>query len=321
MIVDMSKPLVSVITIAYNQEKYIEQALKSIVEQDVTFSVELLVGDDASTDRTPAIIEEYAQKHPNLVRAFIRKKNLGADANYFNLLEKTTGKYIAVCEGDDYWTDPNKLQKQVDFMEKHSECGLLFTDLDFLNNETGRIDTAVYKNQIINRPKNFAEHLITAGYIAPCTWLFRRSDAKRLLSWNNNSADGSFVIALDFFANKKIRFLNCATAVYRVHNNSITHSIDKKVWREGVAKTQVKYIKKYPETFLKEVKRKTDEDGIRINYLESSVNVKESMIADKDRRLTENSRQISAIVNSKAYKIGHIITAPYRLIKNLIHIS
>lgn len=110
---------VSVIVLTYNHEKYIRQALDSILMQETTFAYEILVGDDASTDGTADILKEYQRKYPNIFRLFLREKNIGATRNSYELLTSAKGQFLATCEGDDYWTDKNKLQLQVDFLETH----------------------------------------------------------------------------------------------------------------------------------------------------------------------------------------------------------
>lgn len=112
---------VSVIVLTYNHEKYIRRALDSILEQKTKYSYEVLIGDDASTDGTSKIISEYAQQYPHVIKAFIRKRNLGGSKNLFDIFQHARGRYIANCEGDDYWCDNRKLQIQVDFLEKHME--------------------------------------------------------------------------------------------------------------------------------------------------------------------------------------------------------
>lgn len=111
--------LISVIVITYNQERYIHQALDSILSQNTDKVIEILVGNDASTDRTGEILEELNRTHN--VTLIQRKQNLGASANLYDLLEKAEGKYIALLEGDDYWTACDKLQKQYDFLEAHPD--------------------------------------------------------------------------------------------------------------------------------------------------------------------------------------------------------
>lgn len=114
-------PLVSVILIAYNHEKYIHKALDSIVMQVVNFDYEVIVAEDCSTDSTPRILRKYAAKYPELFSLILHDKNVGVVRNSRDARKKCRGKYIAVLEGDDYWIDPLKLQKQVDFMESNPE--------------------------------------------------------------------------------------------------------------------------------------------------------------------------------------------------------
>lgn len=112
------KPLVSVILIAYNQRRYIRQAIESVLAQETSFPYELLIGDDASDDGTSGIVAEYAQAYPDRVRAFIRPENLGAARNAVLLLQQARGEFIASLEGDDYWIDPQKLEKQAAFLRE-----------------------------------------------------------------------------------------------------------------------------------------------------------------------------------------------------------
>ncbi len=117
--------MVSICCAAYNQEKYIRQALESLVKQKASFSYEIIVHDDASTDATAQIIKEYEMKYPGIIRAFYQKENqyskgLSISKNF--ILPHVKGKYVTFCEGDDFWTDSRKLQKQVEALETHLDC-------------------------------------------------------------------------------------------------------------------------------------------------------------------------------------------------------
>lgn len=117
---------VSVYFITYNQRDYIRQALDSILEQKTTFDYEIVLHDDASTDGTTEIVKDYEKRYPDKVRAVLEEENQwsrGIDFSY-KLFEKMSGKYVAYCEGDDYWTDDHKLQKQWEALEKHPECDM-----------------------------------------------------------------------------------------------------------------------------------------------------------------------------------------------------
>ncbi len=112
---------ISVIVLSYCHEKYIAQALESILSQETSLRYEVLVGDDASGDRTPEIIREYAEQYPDIITPVLREENVGANYNSWDLIRRTKGKYIATLEGDDFLVDSRKMQKQYEFLENHSE--------------------------------------------------------------------------------------------------------------------------------------------------------------------------------------------------------
>lgn len=115
--------LVSVIFITYNHEKYVEKALRSVLAQETDFAFEVVVGEDCSTDNTAEILKRVAAEYPDKVRLFLREENTGGrpTLNVYETTMRCTGKYLAYLEGDDYWTDVHKLQKQVDFLKAHPE--------------------------------------------------------------------------------------------------------------------------------------------------------------------------------------------------------
>lgn len=124
----MNDIMVSICCIAYNQEQYIRQTLESFLSQKTDFAIEIVIHDDASTDRTAEIIREYELKYPDLIRAMYQQQNqyskgVTNPSGAFNY-PRARGKYIAMCEGDDYWIDENKLQKQVSYMEAHPKCSM-----------------------------------------------------------------------------------------------------------------------------------------------------------------------------------------------------
>lgn len=115
------KPLVSVIMLTYNHEKYIAQALDSVLMQKTDFDYEVLIGDDASTDGTVNILKSYQSRFSDRIHLFLNRENTGATRNAYRLLIRAKGQYLASCEGDDYWTDPEKLSIQVKFLQAHPE--------------------------------------------------------------------------------------------------------------------------------------------------------------------------------------------------------
>jgi hypothetical protein len=119
-------PAVSVVSITYNHESFIRDTLDGFVRQEVDFPIEIIVADDASTDATQSIIRSYANRHPGLFRPILRTQNVGAHTNLTEALSAARGEFIALCEGDDYWTDPQKLSKQVAFLRRNPRTGLCF---------------------------------------------------------------------------------------------------------------------------------------------------------------------------------------------------
>ncbi len=119
-------PKVSVVSTTYNQEAYVRQSFDSVVAQQTDFPVEFVVADDDSTDATPEILREYADRYPHLFRPIFRSENVGYKANLFGAFAAARGDYIAWCEGDDYWTDPMKLSKQVAFLDAHPGTAVCF---------------------------------------------------------------------------------------------------------------------------------------------------------------------------------------------------
>lgn len=122
----MSNPLVSIVCITYNHEPYLRQALDGFLMQKCDFPFEIVLAEDCSTDGTREICREYAVKYPDVIHHVWSENNIGAVENEARAIRAAKGKYIALCEGDDYWTDAQKLQKQVDFMESHPEYSVTF---------------------------------------------------------------------------------------------------------------------------------------------------------------------------------------------------
>ena len=136
-------PLVSVLTLAYNHAPYIRECLDGILMQKTNFAFELLIHDDASTDGTADIIREYEAKYPDIIKPIYQTENQyskGVKVSLTYLYPRAKGKYIAMCEGDDYWTDPLKLQKQVDFMEANEDIPCCFHRVDILRQNENKFE-------------------------------------------------------------------------------------------------------------------------------------------------------------------------------------
>lgn len=149
----MKKPKVTIISLTYNQENYVAKAIESLVMQKTNFSFEIIISDDCSTDGTAKIIQEYAQKYPNIIKPIYREQNMGSIENFIDTMSKIDSEYVALCEGDDYWTDPLKLQKQVDFLDAHLECTICFHKVKVFFQDCSRPDE-IFPNKKYRFNKN-----------------------------------------------------------------------------------------------------------------------------------------------------------------------
>lgn len=194
-------PLVSVCVITYNHEKYIHQCLDGILMQKVNFPYEILIHDDASPDHTADIIREYEAKYPEIIKPICRTENLyskDVDISRFNF-ERACGKYIAQCEGDDYWTDPNKLQMQVNFLEEHPEYVetghniSVLSEKGYLTNHPASIShERVYTIDDLKKGKLWMVATASAVYRN----IFKKVDIKTLEMYYTCKANGDLKISL-----------------------------------------------------------------------------------------------------------------------------
>lgn len=131
-------PKLSVAIVTYNHENFIAKALDSVLMQRVSFDYEILVGDDFSTDRTREILRDYERRWPGKVKPVFRDGNIGTMRNVKDIFEKCRGQYMALLAGDDYWTDPDKLQVQVDYLDRHPDCSFCHHEVDYISSADGR---------------------------------------------------------------------------------------------------------------------------------------------------------------------------------------
>lgn len=195
--------LVSVNCITYNHEDYIAQAIEGFLNQKTNFEFEILIGEDCSTDQTLKIVEEYRALNPHKIRLITSDRNVGAMNNSYRLLEASKGKYIALCEGDDYWTDPYKLQKQVDYMEGNPDCTFCFHNGTVINAKTDQQEREVIPWMGSNRKYYYGKNhsydagkLALLGYIPTASFLFPKELLRNLPDWCATSVVGDNVIKL-----------------------------------------------------------------------------------------------------------------------------
>lgn len=232
------KPIVSCRVSTYQHAPYIRQCLDGILMQKTVFPFEIVIGEDESTDGTREICIEYANKYPDLIRLFLHKRanNILVDGkptakfqgNY--TIYHLRGKYHALCEGDDYWIDPYKLQKQVDFLNENPDYGAVFTKAKILL-EPGNILKKRFINSNANVPSGFVlKELVHGNPFITCTSLFHSKFVDELFPdsvWIYSDR----VLWIDIASKAKIGFMNEFTATYRVLGSSASHyiSLEKQI--------------------------------------------------------------------------------------------
>jgi len=221
-------PLVSICCITYNHENYIRDAIEGFLMQKTTFPIEIIIHDDASTDSTTDIIKDYSQKYPDLFITILQTENQyskGIKPFPTYVLPIVRGKYIAVCEGDDYWIDPHKLQKQVDFLEENLDFGLVYTKVKYSNQS---------KNKIVRKqwggPSTTFESLFSHNVIPTLTVVLRNEILKNyeqeIEPITKNWKAGDYPMWLYIALKSKIHFIDQITGVYRVIEGSVSNQND-----------------------------------------------------------------------------------------------
>ena len=169
--------IISVVILTYNQQDTIGRSINSVLMQKCHVPYEIIIGEDASTDSTRTICQEYARKHPDIIRLFCNERNKGISDNYFDCLLQCRGKYIADCAGDDFWIDPEKLEKEVSVMDQQPNTAMGISNWQFYNEQTGEISPS---KQIHHTPftpgRNMLKAIITQKNMSVfhlCTALYR----------------------------------------------------------------------------------------------------------------------------------------------------
>jgi glycosyltransferase involved in cell wall biosynthesis len=218
--------LVSVVMITYGHEKYIADAINGVLNQECNFEYELILSNDASPDNTHNIISELLSQHPKskVVKYTLHNKNIGMMPNSLYALKLAKGKYIAFCEGDDFWTDNNKLQKQVEFLESHEDYVMSFHSVD-----VKLIDSN--DNFFYPKPPKDILHLrdiIREHYIPTCSLIYRREIFQNgYPKWLLNSISGDIPLEILLSSKGKTKYFDTPMACYRRNLGGISQSSEQ----------------------------------------------------------------------------------------------
>lgn len=227
----MKKPLVSICCCTFNHEDYISECIEGFLMQQTSFEIEILIHDDASTDRTADIIRTYEKKDKRIKTIYQSENQYSKGIRPISLFNfnRAKGKYITICEGDDYWTDPKKLQKQVDVFNQDQSVACVVTDFTKKNQEKNTFQNAFISNQF----KNIKEGYIDTNKIFSTSLKKTRTTTSMIeKTWIDKIVNGQYMknmpgdtqIFGHLFLHAKIYFLKSDTGVYRVLPESASHT-------------------------------------------------------------------------------------------------
>ena len=234
---DNIQPIVSVCVQTYQHVAFIAQCLDGILLQKVNFPFEIIIGEDESTDDTRKICVEYAEKNPGKINLFLRSRKdvvyiHGGPTGRYNFiknLEAARGKYIAICEGDDYWTDENKLQRQFNFMEANPEYAICFHRIFELNDD----GTLIKSHNDWNEEKTFTiNDLAAQNFIFTPSVFFRNGLIEKLPAWINESPVMDYVLHMFNARHGLIKYFPEPMAVYRKHGAGLWSTLPQEISHE-----------------------------------------------------------------------------------------
>ena len=295
--------LVAINCLVYNHESYLRECLDGFVMQQTNFPFVAIVHDDASTDNSAAIIHEYADKYPNIIKPIFERENQyskrdGTIQRIMNAaVDSTSAKYVAMCEGDDYWTDPLKLQKQVDYMEENPECSLCFHKVNTLIQETGEI-----KEEFIVRDmpgKSNIVDLAKGNYIHTPSVLYRKECLDVKSYYNMVPCIPSDYVMWMLLAEKGYIYkFNEAMAVYRYGVG---------IWSNNGGNNQSLQVLKTLSKLSCIIENFEARAILNANVLKLSTDMLDY--------ISNVEKQYNQIRSSKAYKLGKFLLKPLKMLK------
>ncbi len=326
------EPLLSVCLITYNHVNYIEQAIEGVLMQQVDFSFELVIADDFSTDGTRELLLEYQKKYPERIRLILQNSNVGAYQNWKDLIFYPRSKYIAYFEGDDYWTDSDKLQKQVDFLEANDDFAICFHRVYEL--AEGKAPELSNLNTSINQETYTINDIAKGNFMYTPSVIFRNRFLKEFPSWMKDSPIGDYPLHMLNAQYGKIKYFPDIMAVYRKHaggswshhnimvnNVKMVRVIDYLLSEDFSDQVKInlslqkkKYLNEYlhsllhsdMELFLRELKAYSEKDhDLLSNWAFAEY---PNLIATTNENLAIAEKIVYEIHNTRAYKFAKKIS-------------
>ncbi len=263
----MNSPLVSVLVTTYNHEDYISMCLDSILMQKTDFAFELVIAEDCSLDGTKEIVKKYRNRHPDIIRVITSEENVGPVKNGLRGIKACYGKYLSVCDGDDFWNDKYKLQKQVDFLEKNYDYGIVYSDIQIIDKKGERLKKQLTDTKNYYKSGYIFWDLMKICFINTNTVLIRKKILDELLYEEHFDLKTKWFIYdywfwLNIAREYKIQFLDEKMATYRIHSNNISN--DKNFFAERSLHVKLDVISNFGDSFIKSQKERNKTGGTLI---------------------------------------------------------
>lgn len=282
---------VSIICTNYNKGDWVREAMDSFLNQKTNFDFEIIIIDDASTDHSYEIIQEYQNKFPEKVRTFRNEVNLGIARTWKKVCQEAKGQYIARCDSDDFWTDPLKLQKQVDLLDASTDSLWSNTEFDMVDLDGNIFQKDAFANKALPLIDSYEEMLVMKGMTMASTWLVDTTLMQDVSAQISDTAtDDTFELQLELFKRTKISFLSDSTTVYRMNLGSDSKPMTLETAERrftGILDSQIKYLNKYPD---QDIQRISHLALVKDRDLDILVFKKDRQIEDLDLRLNQVSR-------------------------------
>jgi glycosyltransferase involved in cell wall biosynthesis len=291
---------VSVAMITYNQESYVSQAIESVISQQTNFEFEIVISDDYSTDNTRSILQEFKIKYPNKIRLLLPDANQGMHLNFVSTLAVCQGVYIALLEGDDYWTSNQKLQKQIDFLDQNPDYSICFHKV-LCHYEDNSSESYIFPNKNPTLCSSL-EDLLLGNFMSTCSVVYRNRLFDKIPSWYFDLKLGDWPLHILNSEYGRIGFIDEVMGVYRIHKGGVW-SMKK---RTEIVENSIEALKSIDTYF------KYKYNSI-INF--SISNWKLELFMDKSDFISTNE----AISSSKVILLNPLLSKKYLSPKRYLH--
>lgn len=258
-------PTVTVLLSTYNHERFIAQALESVLAQRTPFEVATVVLEDRSTDRTREILREIAAREPGRVRLRLAERNVCSNAPLARELESTRSPYVALLDGDDFWTSPDKLRRQVEFLESRPECAICFHDATVLFEDESR---QLWSRRLEGlKPVSSLADLLARNFIPGPSPMLRRHVLPQLPEWFDGCVFGDWPLYLLYAQHGDIGYVPEDLATYRFHRGGLWTGLDEQTRLERLVGFLQEMESRLDESYRPTLRRAVEDWGARLEEL------------------------------------------------------